>query len=564
MILFTLFLFIASSSGVPFFTEHQPQQTPHPHTVNQYDHHLQLSQQFLLMAKMSPFSGDYSHLDPKAPLSNKDTAILLIDHCDTNHKKERELTDAKFETTIKGLCDEIVKLRNETRQEAVTQARQIAEIGSSADACSDLDLKITTISKYLEQLISSLKLGLQDTLLQIDKDINALKEHHHAHVQPWSPGYDKQVQNVLPICQFHCNLCGYAFVTNKQLQEHIVCIHGVQPVFKCTVCYYTFQCKSDLDLHIIEHNPQPYQPQNSQLYLYNAISATSNQEQLTHSPKMNIHCFHCDKTFTCMRELNIHTASAHSDMLHAQTNAVDNDYSSHLSSQHLDQHQVNDEPIPQYDGPIDFLDGGPSNVVPYKSQSVSSIIAGFSLNKTKQLAGLSKHSSVQDFQVEINDSGRNVNIQCSTGFYEAVAKPAFSGLSQGFTHKTSNIFIECIETRNMLDNSNFISGILLRFSISGPGIVPLPASVSVHLHNTQQKVQLQGGAKMSDSTTSATWFLQHILKDRFIDNAKRRKFDISRINNLVASIPSLSQSSPTLPDECPHCLKRFTAKSRPV
>ena len=89
MILFTLFLFIASSSGVPFFTEHQPQQTPHPHTVNQYDHHLQLSQQFLLMAKMSPFSGDYSHLDPKAPLSNKDTAILLIDHCDTNHKKER-------------------------------------------------------------------------------------------------------------------------------------------------------------------------------------------------------------------------------------------------------------------------------------------------------------------------------------------------------------------------------------------------------------------------------------------------------------------------------------------
>ena len=118
----------------------------------------------------------------------------------------------------------------------------------------------------------------------------------------------------------------------------------------------------------------------------------------------------------------------------------------------------------------------------------------------------------------------------------------------------------------MMDKTNSVSGILLKFSLSGPGVHPQPAALSVHLHNTQQKVQLQGGAKMLDKTTSAIWFLQHILKERFIDNAKRKKFDISRINNLVASVSPSSQLPPTsvLPDECPHCLKRFTGKSRPI
>ena len=71
---------------------------------------------------------------------------------------------------------------------------------------------------------------------------------------------------------------------------------------------------------------------------------------------------------------------------------------------------------------------------------------------------------------------------------------------------------------------------------------------------------------MSDQSTAASWFVENILKERFCETAKNKKFDISRINNLVASIQLLDQNSPspTLPENCPHCGKRFSSNSRPV
>ena len=130
------------------------------------------------MTQETPLTGDYSHLDSKAPLSMKDLGILLLDHCNTKAINERDLTDAKLETTIKGFCDQFVKLRSEMRQHVLDHTGQVAEMkmkitelenSSPADnVFSDLDLKITTISNYLEQLIFSMKSGLQDTLLQID------------------------------------------------------------------------------------------------------------------------------------------------------------------------------------------------------------------------------------------------------------------------------------------------------------------------------------------------------------------------------------------------------------
>ena len=80
------------------------------------------------MTQETSLTGDYSHLDHKAPLSMKDLGILLLDHCNTKAINERERTDAKLEATIKGLCNEFVKLRTEMRQQSLDHTGQVADM----------------------------------------------------------------------------------------------------------------------------------------------------------------------------------------------------------------------------------------------------------------------------------------------------------------------------------------------------------------------------------------------------------------------------------------------------
>ena len=69
---------------------------------------------------------------------------------------DRDLTDAKILTVIQCLNKKI---------ETVTE--------SYNSVLADLDLKIDTTSSYNEQLIYSLKSGLQDTLQNIDSDLKS-------------------------------------------------------------------------------------------------------------------------------------------------------------------------------------------------------------------------------------------------------------------------------------------------------------------------------------------------------------------------------------------------------
>ena len=218
--------------------------------------------------------------------------------------------------------------------------------------------------------------------------------------------------------------------------------------------------------------------------------------------------------------------------------------------------------IPQLDGILDspFSDastGAPagSSSVPSESSlqagtlasanstSVSSLVAKFTLNRQKQLDGLARSSRLPDFDILINDSGKNVIVQCSTGFYEAVAKPSFSSLSRGFSLDLFSIFVECIESRSMIDMSDSVPGLMLKFKLHGPGVHPNPVPLTVHLHHTKQKIQIQGGGKMPDNSTAATWFTQSILRERFLNEARNKKLDINSINKVVLAMSSQSPLS---------------------
>ena len=225
--------------------------------------------------------------------------------------------------------------------------------------------------------------------------------------------------------------------------------------------------------------------------------------------------------------------------------------------------------IPQIDGALDdsvLSDGSLISVT--NSHSVSSLVAQYTLNQHKQLSGLHKHSLINDFEMVINDSGRNINIQCNTGFYEAVVKPSLSSLSTRFQAQVDTVLIECTESRNLVDMAANLPGLLLKFKVYGSGVSPSPASLSVHLHHTQQKVQVQGGASMPSNTTAAAWFVDKVLKDRFTMEARNKRFDIDNINKLVSNLPftnPLSSSTPSsIPSCCPHCKKKFSSTSKPV
>ena len=224
--------------------------------------------------------------------------------------------------------------------------------------------------------------------------------------------------------------------------------------------------------------------------------------------------------------------------------------------------------IPQTDGNVTLVDEEEFIPSILGAPPVSNLVAKFTLNKKKQLTGLAKHAKLPDFWIEIKDSGRNINVQCSTGFYEAVAKPAFSSLSKGFKHQSSSFSLECSESRNLLDQASSLPGLLLRFKLYGVYDNPEPLSLSVHLHHTQQKIQIQGGASMPDKTTLAGWFLHNVLKQRFADEAKNKKFDIDFINRTVSSIginSTIPSSSMTMPAMyCSHCQKKFCTNAKPI
>ena len=244
-----------------------------------------------------------------------------------------------------------------------------------------------------------------------------------------------------------------------------------------------------------------------------------------------------------------------------KTFEIASDSNIHISEYH--DHVVSFPPIPQLDGVDDMLDIISTEANP----AVSDLVARYTLNQKRQLSGLAKHSKLNDFEIETNDNGKNVNIQCSSGFYEAVAKPSFSSLSSDFQLETMSVLVECVEIRKSRDLAGNQPGVLLKFKLHDRITTYAMISVSVHLHHTQQKVQLQGGATMADGGTAAVWFTQNILKHRFNNEAKDKKFDIDAINRVLASINNAAPVPPPLskvPEHCPHCMKRFSGQSKPA
>ena len=140
-------------------------------------------------------------------------------------------------------------------------------------------------------------------------------------------------------------------------------------------------------------------------------------------------------------------------------------------------------------------------------------------------------------------------------------------LSTGFRHQVNGVCILCAVFRKTQDQGSAIPGLLLRFELSGDNVHPCPAPLSLHLHSSQRKLQIQGGATMPDNSKSPVWFVNNVLKIMFNEQAKAKEYAIDNINKAVSNTVTSQKQAKNLfqpQAACSHCMKKFATNSKPI
>ena len=143
---------------------------------------------------------------------------------------------------------------------------------------------------------------------------------------------------------------------------------------------------------------------------------------------------------------------------------------------------------------------------------ISNKIAQFRLNQTKQVNDIVSDAMKPDVEISTNDNDANVNLRSNPGFYDQVTKPAFCGLTKGFSKSINGIFTYCQNITVNHDESGFEYNRTLFFHISSSA--KRIASVTVHLHHSTRNAQIQGGSSMPVNSKAAVWFMKNIVHDR--------------------------------------------------
>ena len=189
--------------------------------------------------------------------------------------------------------------------------------------------------------------------------------------------------------------------------------------------------------------------------------------------------------------------------------------------------------------------------------------ASFTLNKEKQTNSIGADTDLSDFDITINDNDKNVNIQCSTAFYDAVAKPVMSGLSKDSSLNLNNISVNCTHIDYNRDKRGHEYNRVLHISLGGDGQFNI-GKVTIHLHHTKRLLQLQGSATMPDGTRAPVWFVNTFIKERFTRAAKLKHRDISYLNDAIRKAVARKNVVDDANNNCSHCTRQFSANAKPT
>ena len=191
---------------------------------------------------------------------------------------------------------------------------------------------------------------------------------------------------------------------------------------------------------------------------------------------------------------------------------------------------------------------------------VTACKTNFTLDRGKQVKKLFKDTFATNYEIEVNSNDENVNVQCNLGFYSTVAKPVMEQLSFGPSPCINDVTVRCHDITQRTDQGGAATTTVIIFRMHKHNLSI--GQVTVHMHHTARKVQIQGSALMPpDNTKAPVWFVQQVLKERFNDLSKSQASDINKLNQTVGAL--VSRQSGTDSTMCAGCKASFNGRSSP-
>ena len=167
------------------------------------------------------------------------------------------------------------------------------------------------------------------------------------------------------------------------------------------------------------------------------------------------------------------------------------------------------------------------------SENAQGIIHQHTLNREKQTSKLIENASRPAIDIEVNCNDENVNINCSPGFYTLVARPCLLNISVGHQITCEGTTFELKSITPQKDLSGITQTTILKFIFMKE---LMEYSVTISLHHTTQKIQIQGSSSMSDGSKVATFILNRYLADLFRSKSLEQKENVDSFNSALTTL----------------------------
>ena len=211
--------------------------------------------------------------------------------------------------------------------------------------------------------------------------------------------------------------------------------------------------------------------------------------------------------------------------------------------------------------PIRQLDGMCDLDTPEPRPPMNVRAAPYILDHNKQISKLANDASIDDFEIVVSPTEHNVNIFCSTGFYSLVAIPSFSSISAEFSATVAGMNVSCFDITGKKDGAEAIVNTVYFFRL-GTGSKSSVAKVTIHLHHTQRKVQVQGGSLIDNRIRAGVWFVENFLLKTFSKVSQEKSMDIKKFNSAVREMVASHIGKIGAQQQCKACEIPFTGKSQ--
>ena len=320
----------------------------------------------------------------------------------------------------------------------------------------------------------------------------------------------------IPLELLSCKFCAKVFSSNADLHEHMLG-HTSDNKIKCYKCDSYFMTYHMLATHSVSCQGNICPPVPMTPYYTPVIIETNNQ-------------------FSPIRQV---------DGLDDDDDTLDDSTSEILQVDGVDDLALLPE-TPQQQ-PIQIARNNPK-------------VAPYLLNQKKQVSKLAADASIDDIEIVVSPTEHNVTILCSTGFYTLVVMPTFSSVSSITSTSNAGYTISCYDITEKIDGSNASVNKVYFFRVSAKD-KNISAKVTVHLHHTVRKVQVQGGALIENRIRAGVWFVENFLLKAFADISKDKAVDISKFNKAVKDMVANHTEKIRAQESCSLCDIPFRGRS---